>query len=158
MSTTITITDTGSWRTDSSSVDETSPANNGDPIVLYGVEVDYIEGSLLNTSPSVGMLSDPNDGGSKFATGRVDHIGVKKPKWTVRGVIDSSSDEQLALFKVLRDLNRTKSYKVLSGDLPDFANGVRDNSAVNVRISEVKLISRANTNIIDYTITMYEEE
>lgn len=152
----ITITDTGKRRTTSASAEETDLANSGSAIALAGLQVTLDEACLLNTNPSLSKLTTPSDGGSKFKIGEVDSIGINIPKWTLVGILDLNVSADRALLQHLRDLTRTKGYKTLSGDLPDLIDGSDDSSTVNVRLQSVKISQRAKSNVIDFTISMFE--
>jgi hypothetical protein len=154
----ITITDTGKRRTSSASAEETDKANSGTTITVYGAELTVEDSSSLNTNPVIGKYSTPTDAATKWAFGEVDTIGVNKPKWTARGLLDQDDSSQMALVKALRELSRTKGYKTLGGDLPDWTDGVDNGSTVNVHVKSVKIIHQSNSNLIDYTIEMYETE
>ena len=156
MTAVITITDTGKRRTTSVSAEETDKANSGSVYTMRGVEVTYEENAILNTGASVGKLS----GGSAtmFASGEVDHLGIHKPKYTLRGVLSDKSATDLAIIKVLRDLVRTKGYKVLSGTLFDWIDGSANSSTINVVFASMTLNHRANNSVIEYSITAYETE
>jgi hypothetical protein len=156
MSDSITITDTGKRRTTSSSAEETDKANSGSALTLYGVEVNYQNEAILNTNPSLAKLSA--GAATMFAIGETDHLGIKRPKWTIRGVLDDTSSSHMAVVKVLRDLPRTKGYKTLSGDLPDWMDGTDNASTVNVQVSNVNIQHYSAHNIINYTIEMFETE
>jgi hypothetical protein len=156
LTTSIIITDTGKRRTTSVSAEETDKANSGSAFTLKGVEVSLEENALLNTNPAVLKLS--GGAATMFGAGEVDHLGIQKPKWTMNGILKDSDATDMAKVKVLRDLVRTKGYKTLGGDVPDYVDGASNSSTVNVRIESVKLTHRSNSDIIDYQITAYETD
>ena len=158
MTTVIIITDTGKRTTSSASAEETDIANSGAPITLKGVELTYEERAILNTNASVGLLSTPADAGSKYGVGEVDHLGNNKPKWTARGKLEDDKATDLAFIKLFRELDRTKGYKTLGGTVPDWIDGIANGSTVNVHVDSFTLQHRSNSNIMDYTIAMFETD
>lgn len=156
MTKSVSITDTGKRTVGGSDVEEKS--NSGSAINLFGVQVSLEEGAVLNTGSALGLLSTPSTQTSKFAFGEVDHIGVKKPKWTLAGILRVDNATDMANVKKLRDLVKTKGYKQLTGDLADWSDGTADDSTVNVRIEGVQFIHKSSTNILEYKITCFETE
>lgn len=156
LTTVVTITDTGKRRTSSASAEESDLAYGGSAIELKGVELSYEESALLNSNPVISKYSTPSDQTTAFTHGEVDHIGIGQPMWTVRGVLDLNTSFDRTTIQFLRQLPRTKGYKILSGDVPDHIDGVKDASTVNVRVQSVRMIHRSNSNLIDYTIKMIE--
>lgn len=154
----VTITDTGKRRTTSVTAEETDIANSGTTITLKGVELTVDDKALLDTNPVLSKYASSSDSGSKWAYGEVNTTGMEKPKWIARGLLRDTDTTDMALIKALRDLPRTKGYKTLGGDLPDWTNGADDASTVNVHVSSVKIMHRSRSNLIDYTIEMFETE
>lgn len=152
------ITDTGKRSTASASAEETDKANSGTAFTLQGVELTVNYESSLNTTPVLGKFATAGDAATKWDFGEVSTIGFHKPKWTARGVLDDRSATDMAKVAVLSDLPRTKGYKTLGGDLPDWVDGSNNASTVNVHIKNVKIIHKSKSNIVDYTIEMYETE
>lgn len=151
----IQITDTGKRRTSSVSAEETDKANSGSAINLNGVEITLDESSVLNTNTS---LNKKGGDALMFSIGEVDHIGIEKPKWVIRGELDFTSATDKAKIKMLRDLVRTKGYKTLSGDLPDWLDGSDNSSTVNVRVESVRLIHNVGRSVISYQMSLIETE
>lgn len=151
-STTVTITDTGKRSTSSGSAEETDKANSGTAITLYGVEFTSEEGAILNTAPVLGKLSGAS--GTMYVPGEVDHLGIQTPKITLRGVLSLSVSNDVNTIVKLRHLVRTKGYKLLAGDIPNALYG--GSGLCPVRIERVSFSQSANSNLINYTITMFE--
>lgn len=153
----VTITDTGKRRTSSASAEETDIANSGSAITLQGVELTFGQETMLNDDPSVGRYTTSSDATTKWNHGEVDTLGVNKPTWKARGLIKFAS-ANMAQIKHLRDLGRTKGYKTLSGDLPDWMDGNDNASTVSVHVKSVKIRHNSNNDIIEYDIDMVETE
>lgn len=158
MTTTITMTDTGKRRTSSSSAEETDIANSGSAITFFGVELSLAEKAQLNTGSPVGKLSNSADAGSKFTSGEIDHLGIDNPVWNMRFILRDDEATDMALIKHMRDLIRTKGYKTLSGDLPDWTDGTSNSSTVNVRVVGYQALHRSNSNIIECNIQLVETQ
>ena len=158
MTDTVIITDTGKRRTSSGSAEETDRANSGNAFTLHGVELSVEYSAMLGTNPVLGKFSTAGDAATKWAFGEVNTIGFQKPKWVARGLLDDTNATDLAKVQVLRDLARTKGYKTLAGDLPDWSDGSDNASTVNVHVSSVKIRHVSRHNHIEYTIEMFETE
>jgi hypothetical protein len=153
----ITIKDTGKRQTTSSSAEETDIVNSGTIITLFGVEVVLEYKAVLNKKPVVGK-TEGGDPAKKFVSGEVDQFGIEKPKWTIRGILNFDDSTDRSTIQHLKELVMTKGYKELGGDLPDLVDGVDNDSKVNVRVEDVKMQHRSNSNIIDYSITLWETD
>lgn len=154
----VTITDTGKRRTSSSSAEETDKANGGSAITLNGVELSVEDNAMLNSNPVIAKYSTASDSATRWASGEVDTIGTEKPKWRARGLLSVDSATDMALVKALRWLAKTKGYKTLAGDLPDWSDGLDNSSTVSVHVESVKIRHSSNSNLIEYDIDMVETE
>lgn len=152
----ITITDTGKRSTASSVSEETDIVNSGSAMTLGGVEIVVEDGAIINTGASFAKLSGSDT--TMFAVGEVDHLGTKKPRWTIRGTLSDKNASDMAMVKKLRDLTRTKGYKTLGGTIPDWRDGVLNSSVVNVRIDSVAITHQSSSSIINYSIIAFETD
>jgi len=161
----LTITDSGYKKTDDSDTKETDIVNNGSAITIYDVEVTLSMGMMVSTKSVPGKIIGS---GQAYSWGDADVIGANMAIWTVRGSLDLTNSTDVTTFGQLCDLNRTKGYKTLGGNI--MVTSYTDAGAnayqlytsvptVKVRIKDftAKQIAK-NPNIVDFNMTMIQDK
>jgi len=163
----IKITDTGKRAVGDLAAQETDIANSGAAIELKSVEITMEQEQMMNIDPAIAKTVS-NDSAKMFTWPDIDVTGVDFRKWTIRGVLDSTSLTDMQTYSQLCSLVRTKGYKILApfsgnplhagGGIIAYSNEAgAPLSSINVRIKVFTSNVRSTEGTINYSIELVED-